>query len=240
MACSIIIVRADAQSVAQAAVDLIVVAAGGVPGFSIALSGGSTPRTLYELLAQEPYRSQINWSDLQVFFGDERCVPPDHPDSNYRMARDALLTRVPIPEQNVHRMKGELEPQIAAAEYGRMLKQKFGDGGLDIVLLGMGDDGHTASLFPGTEALSETEHRCVANYVEKFKSSRITLTAPFINRSRQVLVLVSGASKAARVKEVLEGPHDPQRLPIQLIQPTNGSLTWLLDVAAAGMNADDE
>ena len=203
--------------------------------FSIALSGGSTPKALYELLATPAYRSRIDWPTVEVFFGDERNVAPDHPESNYRMAREALLSKVPLPGDNVYRMHGELDANEAAKQYGQMLTEKFGDGGLDLVLLGMGDDGHTGSLFPGTAALNETKHRAVANYVEKLKTWRITLTAPFINRAKEVLVLVTGASKAARLAEVLEGPPDPQRLPIQLIQPASGRLFWLVDAAAAGM-----
>ena len=203
--------------------------------FSIALSGGNTPRPIYERLSTEPYRSRIDWSKVHVFFGDERCVPPDSDQSNYRMASEALLSRVPIPPDHVHRIRGEIDPEQAAIEYGRLLKEMFGDGGLDLILLGMGPDGHTASLFPGTPALHETRHRCVANYVDKLRSWRVTLTAPFINRSREVMFLVSGADKAATLAQVLEGPRDPDRLPSQLIQPENGRLIWLLDSAAAGM-----
>ena len=208
--------------------------------FSVALAGGSTPKATYELLAAEPYRSQVDWSKVQVFFGDERTVPPDHADSNYRMAREALLSKVPIPDDNVHRMRGEIDPEQAAMEYGRMLKEKFGDeGGIDLVLLGMGDDGHTASLFPHTAALEEVKHRCVANRVEKLNTTRLTLSAPFINRALYVLVLVTGANKAARVAEVLEGEPDPQRLPIQLIDPVPpGKAIWLMDAAAAGMGEE--
>jgi 6-phosphogluconolactonase len=206
--------------------------------FSIALSGGSTPRALYTLLASDEFRKQIEWTKVEIFFGDERCVPPDDEQSNYHMAREAMLSKVPIPGDNVYRMRGEIDPNEAAKEYGEMLKEKFGDRGLDLVLLGMGDDGHTASLFPHTQALHETKHRCVANHVEKLNTWRITLTAPFINRSHHVMALVSGAAKAARVSEVLEGPRDPERLPIQLIQPTDGQMTWLLDSAAAGMGTE--
>jgi 6-phosphogluconolactonase len=213
--------------------------------FRIGLSGGSTPKLLFQLLASDAYRDRIDWSNVEVFFADERCVPPDHDESNYRMARETLLTKVKIPGDNVYRMRGELEPpNEAVKEYGRMLKEKFGGpsieegGGLDLVLLGMGEDGHTASLFPATAAVNETKHRCVANYAEKSttgKSWRLTLTAPFINRSREVLILVTGASKAKTLSEVLEGPRDPQRLPIQLIQPADGKLSWLIDAAAAAM-----
>src|SRR5215212_4522615 len=193
----------DAESVARAAAEVFVrlsiEAVGGRGAFSVALSGGTTPRRVYELLASDEYRARVEWPKVHVFFGDERNVPPDHADSNYRMAREALLSKVPIPGDNVYRMHGELDANEAAKQYGEMLKEKFGDGGLDMVLLGMGDDGHTASLFPGTEALGETKHRCVANYVEKLKAWRITLTAPFINRARCATVLVSGKSKAERL-----------------------------------------
>ena len=206
--------------------------------FSLVLSGGSTPKALYELLATGPYRDRLNWSKVEVYFGDERCVPPDHPDSNYRMAHEAMLSKLPVPECNIHRMRGELPPEQAATEYGQMLKAMFHDGGPDLVLLGMGDDGHTASLFPGTTALDEQHHRCVANHVEKLDTWRLTMTYPFLNRSAAVLILVEGAKKAKRVEQVLEGPRDPKLLPIQGIRPA-GRLTWVLDVAAAGMMSED-
>lgn len=229
----------DAEALAAEAARRVVEMAGACVAesgsFTFALAGGKTPEALYRLLAAEPYRSAVDWPRVEIYFGDERCVPPYHPDSNYRMAKEILLDRVPITPENVHRMRGEIEPQAAAIEYGQMLKDRFGDGGLDLALLGMGDDGHTASLFPGTAALTETHHRCVANRVEKLNTWRITLSAPFINRSREVLILVSGAGKAARVKEVIEEAYEPQRLPIQLIQAASGGLTWLLDTAAASM-----
>jgi 6-phosphogluconolactonase len=229
----------DPQSVANEAANRIVrLAADSMADrekFSIILCGGTTPKALYELLATDDFAQKINWPRVHVFFGDERCVPPDHPDSNYHMAREALLGKVPVPGDNIYRIRGEIDPNDAAIEYGQLLKEHFGDGGPDVILLGMGEDGHTASLFPGTEALKETRHRCVANFVPKLSSWRVTITAPFINRSAHVLVLVSGAGKAARVQEVLEGPADPLRLPIQLIQPTSGKSSWLLDAAAAGM-----
>jgi 6-phosphogluconolactonase len=217
--------------------------------FRIGLSGGSTPKLLFQLLAGEACCDRIDWSNVEIFFADERCVPPDHADSNYRLARETLLSKAKIPGDNVYRMRGEVEPpNDAAKEYGQMLKEKFGGptiedgGGLDMILLGMGEDGHTASLFPGTAAVNEMKHRCVANYAEHSttgKSWRLTLTAPFINRSREVIVLVAGASKAKVLAEVLEGPRDPQRLPIQLIAPADGKLSWLIDAAAAGMAESD-
>ena len=213
--------------------------------FTIALSGGSTPRTLFEMLAGPHYRPQIEWARVVIFFGDERCMPPDHPESNYRMANEAMLSRVPIPGDNVYRIRGEIDPHEAAAEYEQILKEKFGDtGGIDVTLLGMGKDGHTASLFPGTDAVNERVRLAVPNYAEHSttgKSWRVTMTAPFLNRSHQILVLAAGADKAERIAEVLEGPRDPQRLPIQLIDPPDGKVTWILDVAAAAMEgAGDE
>lgn len=205
--------------------------------FSIALSGGNTPKPVYERLTREPYRSDVEWPKVEVYFGDERCVPPDSAESNYRMAREAMLSKLPIPEKNVHRIRGEIDPQQAAMEYGQLLKDRCGDGGLDLILLGMGPDGHTASLFPDTEALNETKHRCVANYVDKLKTWRVTMTAPFINRAGMVMFMVNGADKAKRVAEVLEGARDVRKLPSQMIQPAAGRLIWLLDSGAAGMHA---
>src|SRR5688572_9608637 len=190
--------------------------------FTLALSGGSTPKLLYEMLAVEPQRSRIDWTKTEVFFADERRVPPDHADSNYRMVRETLLSKVPIPGDNVYRIHCENGPEQGAKEYGLMLKEKFADGGPDLILLGMGEDGHTASLFPGTAALDETKHRAVANHVARSTTGdswRVTMTAPFINRARNVIILVTGVNKATRVSEVLEGPRDPRRLPVQLIAP---------------------
>jgi 6-phosphogluconolactonase len=207
--------------------------------FSIALSGGSTPKTLFELLATPAYARRVKWQNWEIYFSDERCVPPESQESNFRMAREALLDHVPIKPQNIHRMIGEIDPPQAAMEYGQLLKEKFGDGGLDVILLGMGDDGHTASLFPGTAALDEIKHRCVANFVPKLNVWRLTMTASFINRAGEVMVLVGGAAKAQRIKEVLQGPRDPKRLPIQLIAPVPGQMLWIMDRAAAGMDKLD-
>ena len=201
--------------------------------FSIALSGGSTPKPVYARLAADPYRLGIDWSKVSVYFGDERCVGPDSDQSNYRMAREALLSHVTISESQVHRMHGEDDPNAAAIAYGKLLKEHFGDGGVDLNLLGMGPDGHTASLFPHTAGLNELEHRCVANYVPQQAAWRITTTAPFINRSRTVAFLVQGAEKAERVRQVMMGQRDEQNLPSQLIAPHSGRLIWLMDQAAA-------
>jgi len=207
--------------------------------FSLFLSGGSTPKALHKQLAADPYKSQIDWRAVELFFGDERCVPPDSDLSNYKMAKETLIDRVPIPPDNVYRMKGEIDPEQAAKEYGELLRDKFQGEGPDILLLGMGDDGHTASLFPGTKALDEQKHRCVANhvpydYIPKGTEWRITLTYPFINRSREIFVLCTGVGKAKRVAEVLEEVEEHQ-FPIQRVEPTDGKLTWMLDAAAAGM-----
>jgi 6-phosphogluconolactonase len=230
----------DAAAIARAAANIIVsavqeAAAAGRP-VALVLSGGSTPKVLYQLLAAEPYRSQIDWDNVELYFGDERAVPPDHADSNWKMANDALISRIPLKPEHVHRMRGEAEPEAAAIEYGKMLKARFGDGGPDVTLLGMGDDGHTASLFPHTSAVDETHHRCVAHFVEKSttgQSWRITMTAPFFNRSAIVLAMITGAGKADRLNEVIHGPRDPKRLPMQLIQPSPGRMIWLIDKAAA-------
>lgn len=204
--------------------------------FSVALSGGSTPRRIYELLASDDYRTQVSWPSVHIFFGDERTVAPDHADSNYRMANDELLARVPVLSKNVHRMNGVGDAAANASEYESELRAFFGDLAwprLDLVMLGMGDDGHTASLFPGSAALEEQTSWVVANWVEKFQTWRITLTAPAINAARHVLFLVTGAGKAERLREVLKGARDPARLPSQLIRPREGTLEWFVDRAAA-------
>lgn len=236
------VVPTPADIAAEAAERLAVIcewAIGDHGNFSVVLSGGSTPKALHALLAAEPYKSRIDWAKVRVFFGDERCVPPDHPDSNYRMANETLLSKVPIPPDNVYRMEGEIEPAVAADRYEEHLSDLFGEaGGPDLCLLGLGDDGHTASLFPHTPALKETTRGCVAQFVEKSttgQSWRITLTAPFINRSRQVLFLVAGQNKARALQQILEGDRNPEHCPAQLIAPAMGQLTWLIDVAAAEM-----
>ena len=206
----------------------------------LALAGGSTPRATYALLAGEDLH-RIEWPRLQVFWGDERCVPPDDPRSNFRMARDALLDRVPIPPGNIHRIAGELQPEQAAASYERRLRdvmgQRLGDptagARLDLILLGMGDDGHTASLFPGGAAVHERVRWVTAEFIEAIGAWRITLTPVVINAARHVCLIVSGAAKAERLREVLEGPLVPDRLPAQAIRPTSGRQTWFVDEAAA-------
>ena len=204
--------------------------------FGVALSGGSTPRRVYELLAGDDFRGGVDWRGVHVFFGDERAVPPDHAESNYRMANEALLSRVPLPPENVHRIEGPGDAAANASNYESVMRGFFGDGEwprFDLVMLGMGDDGHTASLFPGTAALGEARAWAVANRVEKLGAWRVTLSAPAINAARNVLFLVTGVGKAERLREVLKGVRDPARLPSQLIRPRDGALEWFVDGAAA-------
>ena len=207
--------------------------------FTVALSGGSTPRSTYALLAGREFAPRVDWPRTHVFWGDERCVPPDHSDSNYRTAREALLDHVPIPQRNVHRIRGEVEPEQAADEYERTLQSFFQArrGELppqfDLILLGMGADGHTASLFPGTPAVHEGTRWVVAHYVDKLSAWRVTLTPAVINAAAHVTFLVSGVGKAERLREILKGPYHPDVLPAQTVSPTDGQLLWLVDAAAA-------
>jgi 6-phosphogluconolactonase len=200
---------------------------------SVALSGGSTPADLYALLATGAFAGRIDWPRVHVYWGDERCVAPDHPQSNYRMAEEKLLSRVPLPVANVHRIRGEEDPKRAAAEYEEQLRRQLGPRGFDLVLLGMGDNGHTASLFPGLPGVSETTRGVLAQYVEVVSMWRVTLTPVAINAAAQVTFLVAGSEKAERLREVLEGPAQPEVLPAQAIRPAPGQLTWLVDAAAA-------
>lgn len=238
-------VYATAEELSRAAADLFLqigrqaVAATG--RFTVALAGGSTPRRLYELLAENPHRAGMDWTAVEWFFGDERAVPQDHPDSNYRMARAALLDPVAAPAGRVHGMEAErADLSAAAADYQAELARVFGldsDGPppvFDLVLLGMGADGHTASLFPCTKALRVSNDWVTANDVPQISSRRMTLTFPLINNAANVLFLVAGSDKAGALAEVLEGPADPDRLPSQSVVPLAGNLFWYVDAAAAG------
>jgi 6-phosphogluconolactonase len=204
--------------------------------FTVALSGGSTPKALYELLATEALAQRINWSQTHVFWSDERCVPPIDPQSNYRMAHEALLSRVAIPAEQVHRMHGEDEPQTAAKDYSAVIEKHLRVTGerLYLSLLGMGDDGHTASLFPHSPVLDDTEHLVAAPYVEKLRAYRLTLTLRTLNHAAHTIFLVSGDAKARALRAVLEGDDDPHAWPARLVQPErDGELIWLVDEAAA-------
>jgi 6-phosphogluconolactonase len=204
--------------------------------FTVALSGGSTPKALFQILAEKPFADALPWHSIYFFWGDERCVPPDHAESNYRMANETLLSRVPIPRENIFRIPAEDEDhKLAAANYSENLRKFFAAErpGLDLVFLGMGPDGHTASLFPGTTALCFNDRIAVANYVDKLQSWRITLTADTINRARNIIFLVAGADKAPALKEVVEGKRNPEQYPSQLIEASHGALRWMVDEAAA-------
>ena len=207
--------------------------------FSVALSGGSTPRGMFALLAADEFRPRVRWDRVFFFWGDERHVPPDHPDSNFRMALEALLSHLSLRDDQVFRIHAENpDPAAAAQDYEGTVRQFFGLGDgqfprFDLVLLGMGPDGHTASLFPGTKALLEQTRVVVANWVGKFNTYRITLTAPAINNASSVVFLIGGEDKASALKAVVDGPREPSQFPAQLIQPRDGSLIWLCDQAAA-------
>lgn len=213
--------------------------------FTVALAGGSTPKCLYSLLADESYRTRLPWWGAHLFWGDERAVPPEHPDSNFGMAKESLLSRVPIPANQVHRMQAERADLDAAAgeyesEIARTLAAQPPDEppAFDLILLGLGLDAHTASLFPYTRALRETSRWVAPNYIPELKAHRLTLTLPILNRAATILFLVSGIEKAAALQAVLEGPPDPERLPAQLIRPVAGRLVWLVDQAAASRLGD--
>jgi 6-phosphogluconolactonase len=201
--------------------------------FTIALSGGSTPKLLYQFLAYKQFRPEIPWPMIHFFWTDERHVPPDDPDSNYRMAYELLLSRVPVAEHNVHRIKSENPNAAEAAKEYEEEILTFVPGSppqLDLILLGLGNDGHTASIFPGSDVLHESQRLVAASYVDKLKSYRITMTLPLINNAASIVFLVSGVEKAEIVKEVIQGT---KRYPAQEIRPTNGELVWLLDREAA-------
>ena len=211
----------------------------GTPGrFSVALAGGNTPRRVYELLASERFKDRVAWSQVQLFFGDERSVPSDHPDSNYRMAYESLISKVPIPANSVHRIIGEGNADLNAQAYENQLRAFFA--GLswprfELVLLGMGEDGHTASLFPNSAALREMSRWVVATRNEQSGQDRITLTVPVFNHARRVMFLITGKKKAQRLKEVLRPEPGSERFPIQAIAPVAGMLEWLVDAEAASL-----
>ena len=235
-------VLADSGELASAAAELFMwqveeaVAAHG--RFMVALAGGTTPNALYDRLATR-FLDRLPWHAIHFFWGDERHVPPTHPDSNFRAAYGALLARVPVPDGHVHRIPAELPNALdAAADYEQTLRREFalqpGEvPAFDLVLLGMGLDGHTASLFPGSEALHERDRLVFAPWVETFRSHRITLSLPVLNHATAVMFLVSGRAKADTLRDVLEGPERPDQLPAQSVRPASGHAVWLVDRAAA-------
>jgi len=239
-------ILADGAAVAKrAAQEFVQVAVSAVReknSFNVALAGGSTPKALYGLLVNEPtLRLQVPWDKIHLFFGDERHVAPDHPDSNFRMASEAMISKSPLKPEQVTRIKGEYpDADQAALEYEKALRDffKLKDAEyprFDLVLAGMGNEGHTLSLFPGTKALHADDRIVVRNWIGKLCTDRITLTASAASNSAQILFMVTGADKALALKSVLEGPFEPEQLPAQLLQPKNGKLLWLVDTAAASM-----
>lgn len=205
--------------------------------FMIALAGGSTPKKLYALLASEPYRDQLDWALVEVFWSDERCVPPDDSESNFRMAQETLLSKVPIPASQIHRMPADQSDHEAASQaYITEMRHSFGTGGIpgfDLIQLGMGPEGHTASLFPHQPSLHERERLVLPVTTPKPPPDRLTFTPPLLNAARHVLFLVTGNEKADAVQAVLEGEYNPDEYPAQIVHPTSGEVTWMLDTAAA-------
>jgi 6-phosphogluconolactonase len=230
----------DRISMDRAAADLVAECAekavGDRGGFSVALAGGFTPRGLYALLASSAYRDRIPWARTHVFWADERCVPSDHEDSNYRLAAELFLSKVPLLRAHIHRIRGEDDPAEAAKVYEDELRSFFGGSPItfDLVILGMGADGHTASLFPGEPATAETGLLAVPVPPQGARRARITLTFPAINDARKVLFLVAGAEKAPMVRAIF-GSENRNRYPAGLVRPVRGTLVWYLDSAAAGM-----
>lgn len=205
--------------------------------FTIALAGGSTPRGTYETLATIEFAQRMDWERAHIFWSDERAVPPDHKESNYRMAYESMLKPLAIPEENIHRVLSELEPERAALHYQDTLAEFFSQepARFDLILLGLGTDGHTASLFPGTDVIDEKKESVVAQYVEKLESWRITFTPKLINAALNVTFLVSGQRKAAVLGQVLSGRYQPENLPAQIVRPDNGILRWIVDAEAADL-----
>jgi len=235
-------VFSNPADVARAAAELFtssVVASADARGIArVAISGGTTPKAMFALLASEPFVAHVPWDKLDLYWADERCVPPTDVESNYRMTSETLLSKVPLPADRIHRMEGELNPEVAAARYEAAIRNGFKLEGaetptFDLVLLGMGDDGHTASLFPHTEALNDMTHIVVANHVPQKDTWRVTLTWPVINQGREVAFLIEGDKKAQVLHEVFQGPYQPETYPSQIIRPASGKLTLLLDTAAA-------
>jgi 6-phosphogluconolactonase len=203
--------------------------------FAVALSGGSTPKELYMILGNKPYADRIDWERIHLFWADERCVPPEHGDSNFRLARELLISRVPIPGENIHRIRGEAGAEKAAAAYEQDLKAYFGNGdwpSFDLAILGTGEDGHTASLFPGFPQVQEQRRLAAPVFAGAEKRDRVTLTLPVLNHARRVLFLVAGPSKSRIVRSILRDGN-PDGLPAGLVQPAAGVCTWFLDEDAA-------
>ena len=233
-------VFADIEEVSRAAAEQFVSLSRSAKAsgrFALALSGGSTPGRLYSLLATPLYRDAVDWPSLHLFWADERCVPPDHPESNFKLVRDALLSKVALPEGNIHRIIGEAGPERAAREYEEDLRAFFGPAPFpvfNLILLGAGEDGHTASLFPGAPTLRERTRLAAAVVLEPPKLSRVSLTLPVLNHASQVLFLTAGRAKSAVVHEILEDGN-PKQYPAGMVQPVRGRITWMIDRDAASL-----
>lgn len=226
--------EAVAEEVAERLISAAVRSVASRGQFHVAIPGGSSPRGAYQYLSRSQTAREVPWGSVQVYFTDERCVPPTHEDSNYRLAKDLLLSKASVPADNVHRFPAELPPTEAAVEYERSIKRAMGDTPrFDLVILGMGEDGHTASLFPDSPALSETGRLAVACFVPRLKAYRLTLTVPVLANACEVLIIAMGQAKAVMVRDVLRGPVDGTRRPVQLIRPPGGRLLWVLNQAAA-------
>ena len=232
---------AIARRAAEKFIDAAAAAAREKGSFSVSLAGGSTPKALYALLVGDALRGRLPWDKTHFFFGDERHVEPTHPDSNFRMATETMISKAPLKPEQVHRIKAENpDTEQAAREYEQDLRSHFhlADGqapSFDLVLLGMGNEGHTLSLFPGTKALRDNGRLVMRNWIGKLYAERVTLTAPAVNNAAHVIFMVAGADKAPALKGVLEGPYEPEQLPAQLIDPKHGKLLWLVDPTAGGM-----
>jgi 6-phosphogluconolactonase len=236
-------ISSDPAAMSQFAAELFAQAARGSVAlrgrFLAALSGGGTPQALYRLLAESSYRESLPWEQVQFFWGDERCVPPEERESCYNQAWTTLLAHVPVPQANLHRAKGELGPRQAAVEYAAQLKALAAPGAdwprFDLVLLGLGDDGHTASLFPGSALTSGLATVAVTAYYQDRPANRVSLTPDVFNAAREVVFLATGQEKARALLSTLTGSHDPVNLPAQRIQPVDGNVWWLVDEAAASL-----
>ncbi len=220
---------------AQWITDLIIKTLQKQDRFTLALSGGETPKKLYQLLSDDSYSGKINWSKIHIFWGDERVVPFNDDSNNAKMAFEYLLSKVDIPEQNIHRMRTDIEPAVAAKEYDKILHSYFDNPGksFDLVLLGMGKDAHALSLFPGSSILQEDKNWVNAVYAESQNMYRITLMPSIVNKAEAILFLVTGADKAKALHNVLKTPYDPNKYPAQLIRPSNEALHWFIDKEAA-------
>lgn len=227
------------EQAARFFVDVARQAVGREGRFTVCLSGGSTPRSTYGLLVREPLRNAVSWRHVHIFWGDERCIPSDDPDNHYRMAWDLMLSKLPLPAENIHPVRGAASnPEGAAVEYEALLQSFFGLAShgipsFDLIFLGMGADGHIASLFPGSAGLSESRRLVVSHYVSQLQATRLTLTLPVLNHARQIIFLVSGESKAPALRAVLQGGGTQEELPARLVRPVSGRVLWLIDEAAA-------